>query len=411
MTEEGRATPSPVVRGTSYGFIGFLIALITLALITGYAVFIGGTQFARQQLGSLFDTRKEVSLIEIIIDGKARLMRPEAVVSLVPGLSARLEERMPAVIAETNQFLETRVDAAFAPALDRIPAFTDWYYSLRGEYSRYLEALTSDLPGFMARRLTEEVIDPSGLEETLDELQDALNNELGARIRAETDWALGTLSGLVDSLSVPRETPEYRGTIGHSVELGPALRDSLAFSEQELGQKALTALAATGTGTLVAKGLGTVVVKQLVAKVMGTSGMKLAVSLLAKLVMKVGVKGGGSAAAGAAGLTVCAPGGLLAIGCGIVAAGVVWLLVDKAFIEIEEALDRDAFEADLRTAILTEREALKQRLRTAYEDAIRQQYAEFAKQLLSQDPAPLRPLIEGAFVPSQSGRGARTIDE
>jgi hypothetical protein len=303
------------------------------------------------------------------------------------------------------------VDTAFAPALERVPRFTDWYYSLRGEYSRYLSALTDDLPGFMARKLEEEVIAPSRLEGGLDRLEGSLSADLAGRLQAEQRWALGTLAELVAADSVPRDTPQYRGRVENTVDLGSLLRDGLSVSEKDLGRTALAALAATGAGTAVAKGLGAVVVKKLVAKLMGTSGMKLAVALLGKLLVKTGVKGGGSAAAAATGLTLCAPGGLIAVGCGLVAGVVVWVLVDKAFIEIEEALDRDTFEADLRSAMIAERDDLKRRLGQAYEGAVRERYAELAKQLVAHTPAAMRPPVERGFVPAAPSPSAAKVRE
>jgi hypothetical protein len=303
------------------------------------------------------------------------------------------------------------VDAAFAPALERVPRFTDWYYSLRGEYSRYLSALTDDLPGFMARKLEEEVVAPSGLEAGLNRLEGSLSADLADRLQAEQRWALGTLAELAAADSVPRETPQYRGRVEDSVDLGAVLRDGLSISDKDLGRTALATLAATGAGTAVAKGLGAVVVKKLVAKLMGTSGMKLAVALLGKFLVKTGVKGGGSAAAAATGLTLCAPGGLIAVGCGLVAGVVVWVLVDKAFVEIEEALDRETFESDLRSAMIAERDDLKQRLGEAYAGAVRARYAELARQLVAHTPASLRPPIERDFVPATPGPAAATPHE
>jgi len=195
------------------------------------------------------------------------------------------------------------------------------------------------------------------------------------------------------------------------VDLGVVLRDGLTLSEQDLGRTALAALAATGAGTAVTKGLGAVVVKKLVGKLMGTSSMKLAAALLGKLLLKSGVKGGGTAAVAATGVTLCAPGGLVALGCGLVAGVVTWVLVDKAFVEIEEALNRETFEADLRSAMIAERDDLKRRLGDAYETAVRARYAELAKQLVAHTPAAMRPPVERVFVPAKSGPTPHAPDD
>ncbi len=390
-------------KGRNWAWITFFLVIIVLALVTGYAALMGGLELARTEIERRFDQREAVSLVEIIIDGQRQLLRPEDAVELFPGLLTRMEEQQAEVSADINQEVQARLDEIFEPIMANVPKFTDWYYSLAGEYTRYLKALTSNLSGFIAGKLQELVLDSTNFEQDLDGLHEALSGDLAARLQDEARETVAILRQQVADLSVPQQTDDYRGSVEDSVDLGQALTQHMAISQAELGQKALTAMAATGVGAAVAKGLGAVVVKQVVAKVMGGGGMKLAMSLLGKLAAKGAVKGGGAATAAVTGTVICSPGGPAAVLCGLAAGTAVWLGVDLLFLSVDEQLNRAEFEAEIRTAIGSEREALEKQLIGAYQDAILQQYAEIAAQLTARSPDVLTSLTQRKMIPAEGG--------
>jgi hypothetical protein len=66
---------------------------------------------------------------------------------------------------------------------------------------------------------------------------------------------------------------------------------------------------------------------------------------------------------------LCAPGGPLALACGIVAGAVTWLGVDMALIAIDEALFRKSLRAELVEELQAQHGQLRQAMRTQLEQA------------------------------------------
>src|SRR5690606_27400212 len=87
--------------------------------------------------------------------------------------------------------IAARLDPTFAQARARLPEFADWYYSLRGEYSRLAMAALSmaDLGGsdYVAERAAEMLFPDRSWEADLEALQRSAEEQLAAhhaRIRA-----------------------------------------------------------------------------------------------------------------------------------------------------------------------------------------------------------------------------------
>src|SRR5690606_33941128 len=80
--------------------------------------------------------------------------------------------------------VDSRLDALFADAGARLPAFLDWYYSLSGEYSRIAMAAlaAADLtePGFVAARAASTLLP----EEVWDAHLAVLAHDTGERLAA-----------------------------------------------------------------------------------------------------------------------------------------------------------------------------------------------------------------------------------
>jgi len=118
------------------------------------------------------------------------------------------------------------------------------------------------------------------------------------------------------------------------------------------------------------------------------NSFKAAAALAGKVTAK---KGGSILLSATAATAVCAPGGPLAVLCGIAAGAVTWLAIDKALVEIDESLFRDEMRAELLAALGEQRKALA--------DALKAQHA------ASIDAAALgiQNRVEGLFVPARDG--------
>ncbi|WP_456445360.1 hypothetical protein [Thiolapillus sp.] len=351
--------PGKMGRGFWLGFLG---VILLLALGAGFALLKGGRQLARQ--ATAVAPVPVQKLLYVVLNGRQYVV-PEA--SRLD-LSLALQEQLETEQQSQEQWLEAHIDSAvetaFAPVHDRVGDFADWYYSLTGEYLRYAHAIGGDMGDYLQEKLRETVFLPAALESNLDNMFEALNTAFAARQKQLG----GRLSGKLALVLKAHARPMRQGEplIGDTLDLDALLTDRLAVTSKDINRQLFSALAATGTGVAVAKGLGAVVMKKTLAKVAGTKTFSLAASLLGKLAAKSAVKGGGVLAGAGSGAALCSPTGPGALVCGAVGGLIAWLVVDKVAIELDEALNRDEFEADIHTAIDAQQAVLKEQLLQVY---------------------------------------------
>ncbi len=344
-------------------WLGFFGMLLLLALLASFALLKGGRQLARveaeQQSGAV------QKLFYIILDGEQRVIPESKRLRLSLDMQSAVDEEQQLLRQRLQQRLESAVDMAFAPVHAHVSDFADWYYSLTGEYMRYAHALGGDMSEYLQQRLRETVFLPAALESNIDNLllesNAALIQELqqsGARLAAQLQLVVAAASWPVGS---------GQPLIGESLDLDRLFAAGLQLNASDINRQVLATLTATGTGVAVAKGLGAAVVKKTVAKVAGTKSFHLASALLAKLAAKSAIKGGGALAGAGAGAAICSPSGPGALVCGAVGGLIAWIAVDKAVIELDEALNRETFEDEIHAAIAEQQEQLKSSLLQAHE--------------------------------------------
>ena len=343
-------------------WLGFLGVILVLALGAGFALLKGGRQLATQA-GSVAPVAVQ-KLLYVVLNGR-RYVVPEA---SREDLSLALREQLETEQQHQEQWLEAHIDsaveAAFAPVHDRVGDFADWYYSLTGEYLRYAHAIGGDMSDYLREKLRETLFVPAALDANVDNMFDALNAEITARLKQSGGRLSENLALVLEAHARPLRPGEP--LIGDTLDLDALLTGRLAVTARDIDRQLFSALAATGTGVAVAKGLGAVVMKKTLAKVAGTKTFGLAASLLGKLAAKTAVKGGGVLAGAGSGAALCAPSGPGAVVCGAVGGLIAWLVTDKMAIELDEALNRDEFEADIHAAIDAQQKALKAQLRQVY---------------------------------------------
>ncbi|WP_457675030.1 hypothetical protein [Thiolapillus sp.] len=378
-------------KGKGRGFwLGFFLVILVLALVAVLALLKGGRQLAEQQLSQVAPPVQK--LLYLVLDGRYHVVPEDARLAL----SLALQEQLGLMQEDQQQWLEARidsaVDAAFAPVHDRVGDFADWYYSLTGEYLRYAHAIGGDMGEYLREKLETMVFVPAALETNLDNLFDSLNTDIAGQLQQ----AEGRLTGNLELLFRDYARPLGAGEplLGDTLDLDALLAGSLAISRKDINRQLVSALAATGTGVAVAKGLGAVVVKKTLGKVAATKSFHLAASLLGKLAAKSAVKGGGVLAGAGTGAALCSPTGPGAVVCGAVGGLIAWLVVDKVAIELDEALNREGFEADIHAAIDAQQTRLKQQLLEVYGGLLAKQFSPLqeAAQDLGVSPGKRRPI-------------------
>jgi hypothetical protein len=322
----------------AFFWVMFWSTLLILALLYVYAEIRAQTYLARisQQ------AHAQTALISEDFYREWAAALPEAFSELQPALESATHDMA--------QRIATRIDKAFEPVYDRLPLFLDFHYSVVGEYTELAAAL-SDRVGSDFQRI---LFDESGFERHLDAAVEAIGND-GEQV----------LGGLLEQM---RRT----------------LEDHVDMNEAELGL-----LARVGTLTLEDAqerfGTGEVMLKSASAAIGGSAvAAMLAKTVSAKAATKLGAKAagktaikatgvGGSAAGGAAAGLLCGPAAWICAPVGGVTAAVAaWFATDKVVIEIDEYLNRDAFEREIRAAIDAERERIGNELATLYRDRFAQ---------------------------------------
>ena len=274
-------------------------------------------------------------------DQQGRVMVSEAFFAdwsqALPEVFAGMELEFDAAGGEIELRVSEHIDAAFAPVYARVPAFLDFHYSVIGEYTELATAMSGDLGGELQRILFTEI----DFEQRLDAAMTA--------IHADGEEVFGALMARV------RQQLQQRFELDN-VELG-LLSSVVTLSSED-------ALKRFGGSDLLVKGAGAVVGAGAVAAVVAkTLGKKLSAKIAAKVAGKTTVKAAGFGAGAATGATsglLCGPAAWICAPLAAVAVGTAfWLVTDKAVVEMDEYLNRDAFEAELRLVIDAEKQRIK----------------------------------------------------
>ncbi len=243
--------------------------------------------------------------------------------------------------------VEAEADRAFDALAGRVDGFLDWYYSLGGEYGRILTLMSGELEDYLAAKLEEAL----GQGDAFAGVQRALDEALAGQAEVQRLYR-ERVDGILRAnrlYGASGEPLELLADVPLGEVIAPPVHEDLLGLEGRL---------AAGAGGAAAGGLVTAtVVKKVIAKAVGKNAFKLAAKSLGKLVLGKtagsGMGAGAGAAAGAA-LGSVVPGIDTAIGAvagGIAGALAVGVGVDKLLIELEEAVNREAFRAELLQAI------------------------------------------------------------
>lgn len=252
--------------------------------------------------------------------------------------------------------IDRHLDSSFAQVSDRLPMFADWYYSLRGEYSRMAMAVlsaTSLADGdFVARRAAQLLFPEQVWESGLKALElDSNTSLLSAHMNTRDHWI-----SQVQSRLGPQLIPSPIG------ELQKALP---VFNLDALSQQ-LTALAQISAldNRIALNSLGTAVLAGPALWRAVAARNALASS---RVIAATGARGGGRLASAAGGAALCAPGGPLAIACAVGAGVATWVATDWLLLQVDEAVNREELLATMQRGLTDLRGGLEQELLAAYD--------------------------------------------
>ena len=298
---------------------------------------------------------------------------PAARSILLQTLGQELEQARSQVRGDADQQVDAVLDELFAEVEKGVDRYLDWYFTVIGEYERLLASAAGDFTVAMAERLEHELFGANRFVERLEEASAAIEAKASSELAATAE-----LLGQRAAAEVKGEPCRLEGVSLHA--LGDLDHDRMRVAVAATGGAA----AGVVTAKLLAEKAGAAVAAKVVAK----NSFKAAAAVAGKVTAK---KGGSILLTAGAAAAVCAPGGPLAVLCGIAAGAVTWLTVDKVMVEIDEALFRDEMRAELTTAIAEQRKVLGQALK--------------AQQAASIDATAvgIQARIDALFVPARDG--------
>lgn len=269
-------------------------------------------------------------------------------------LRQALEQAPDAVLQKVMPQLDPLLDRAFQPVYDGIPAYADFHYSVRGEYTELVVAVAGNLEADLEKRLFQ------GLQQRLQDV----STEMDGEFRRAYEQILGERIRLAAG----------------SVDLGEMTRKATRDAVQRVAVTAPVAAATAVVGTVSMKAISKAVAKKVAAKV------------AVKATSKGALKGGSVLGGMGTGAAICSPTGLVAVACGVIGGAIAWVATDAVVIGLDELLNREEFEQNLREAIDAEkarvRQAMTQQLQVKRVELIRmapQQAQDLTLSQLSQD--------------------------
>jgi hypothetical protein len=267
-----------------------------------------------------------------------------------------LQLQMASELEPLRKELIAEIDSSFDLAASKTDVFLDWYYSLGGEYGRIVKMAAGDLESHMAEKLSEKLeLDSvfAGFEEKLGKLS-KLQGEAQAHFEREREKILA--ANRIDQdesqkiIVVAQAPPEL-------LELPQPIW--LTNLETRLGLSVVTGLAAGAVSGTVSS--------IIVQRLLGGQAFKLAVQTVVRV---VATKAGGRLVGAGAGAVAGGAAGSVVPGVGTVVGGIVGAAVglatavgvDKIMLEIEQAVNREAFRAEIISSLDEARSELKSHL-------------------------------------------------
>ncbi len=273
-----------------------------------------------------------------------------------------IDARIAVAAAADREHMARRVDQELDPLFARVErgvdGYLDWYFSVAGEYQRIAAQLfarsTNELEErlFLATRTAEALTEANQriAAQAAPQLT-ALTAQLGTRLRTQAAsqpcWR--------QTLDLPKLPGFERDVMHASVSIGSGF------------------VVGAATTRLAARRVSQVAAARLAGRVAGKR--------VASTVASAGVAA-----------TVCAPGGPLAILCGLVTGAVAWVTVDKAMVMVDELRFREEMRAEILAAVRGQKAQLAREMRAAYGLGI--------------DAAAksLHVAVNGVFIPARDGR-------
>jgi hypothetical protein len=319
--------------GRPAGTAGNTVSLVFLTTILFLAVI-----FYAASLGLVRLLEDMQAPVEIFDPATANDCRPDPVARAQ--LIAQLDDEVAATRGETIELVSSQagksVDALFADVGQGVDSYLDWYFTVLGEYQRLAAVFSADVAGTMSEQLSSHLFANSNFDQRLAELDDQLAG-------MATDRFVALTPQLSDSIARADCMPDDLASLPPSTLNYDALRASVAAGS------------GVGMGLVTSKLLASKTTSAVVGKVAAKKSFQTGAAVVSKTLAK---KGSSTLLSTGVGTAICAPTGPVAILCGVTAGLVTWFSVDKALVELDEAMNREEMRADILAVLDEQRQIL-----------------------------------------------------
>ncbi|WP_372999774.1 hypothetical protein [Sulfurimonas sp.] len=283
-------------------------------------------------------------------------------------ISAKLNSSEQSLIYNISSVIDAEVDNAFEPVYDSIPELSDYYYSVKGEYTRIILKGYSLYCGYKNDYMVPYYNQylPNGYKLKQCDSQ-MLDNEIQSKINYFL-FDQNDFSQRVDRASYSINESIRKSMTDFQSELNESLNSLEAEHKTELGslESSFDNIFEANSRDVAKKGLsatGTLLISGAISK-----------SVMSKMLLKFGAKGAAKASSfiggSVAGLTICAPSGPWALLCGVVTGTASWVGVDAAMTEVDQAFNEDDFQLSVKKMIDAQKNSLKELMKASYKEWI-----------------------------------------
>ena len=258
--------------------------------------------------------------------------------AMLPAFRSDLVRTHDESVVAVDMQVDAAVNALFADADKRIDEYLDGYFSIVGQYERLAGAVAGQFSQQMQAKLEHHVLDAAGIEA-----------RANAKGRAIADGIVERFAGLT----------HYAGTrIREAARTQPCLYEVIDTSALHALDHDRFNMSISVAGGVLAGLTTPLLVRSVAAAIAARVARQQGFRAATELAGKVAARRAGTITLTSAAALACAPGGPLAIVCGVGAAAVTWLGIDKLLIEIDEYRFREQMRAEIVDAVADARRQL-----------------------------------------------------
>ena len=312
-------------------------------------------------IGTIFLLLISTLVINHLYDKKIQEELSITYVKVQKSIGITLESGEEKMLEDIDVIIENEVNLAFSGVYDGVPDLSDYYYSLKGEYTRVAlkghDVYCGYKNGTLVPYYNQFLADGYKLKKCNEKM---LDDEINSKI----DKYLFTESNFDEymkriSTSVNEKVNQNMQSIKAEISVNLDELDAIQTQNIENDFEKIFTASSRDMAKKGLSGTGAILLTSTISK-----------SIISKMLLKLGAKGAGKAASfvagSASGITICAPSGPWAFLCGVVTGTVAWVGVDAAMTEVDQAFNEDDFELNVRKMIDSEKETLKSLMKESY---------------------------------------------